>query len=72
MNFVDAVQACFVKYVKFDGCASRAEFWWWFVFTLVVTATLRLLSNNVGHWDERRALASGHSPGFGGNWPKIG
>jgi uncharacterized membrane protein YhaH (DUF805 family) len=47
MNFVDAVQACFVKYAKFDGCASRAEFWWWFVFTLVATATLRALSYNV-------------------------
>lgn len=47
MNFIDAVQSCFVKYADFNGCASRSEFWWWFVFTLVVTATLRLLSYNV-------------------------
>src|SRR5258708_12370494 len=47
MNFVDAIEACFVKYANFKGCASRAEFWWWFVFTLVVTATLRALSYNL-------------------------
>jgi uncharacterized membrane protein YhaH (DUF805 family) len=47
MNFVDAVQACFAKYANFEGCASRPEFWWWFVFTLIVTATLTALSRNV-------------------------
>src|SRR5258708_26059788 len=47
MNFVDAIEACFVKYANFKGCASRPEFWWWFVFTLVVTAMLRALSYNL-------------------------
>jgi uncharacterized membrane protein YhaH (DUF805 family) len=36
------------KYANFNGCASRAEFWLWFVFTLIVTATLRVLSYNLG------------------------
>lgn len=48
VNFVDAVQACFVKYANFNGCASRSEFWWWFVFTLIVTATLRALGYKLG------------------------
>ena len=26
MNFIDAVQSCFVKYADFNGCASRSEF----------------------------------------------
>jgi uncharacterized membrane protein YhaH (DUF805 family) len=47
MTFIDAVKICFVKYANFDGCASRPEFWWWFVFTLVVTAALRCVSYNV-------------------------
>jgi uncharacterized membrane protein YhaH (DUF805 family) len=47
MSFIDAVKICFVKYANFKGCASRAEFWWWFVFTLVVTAALRTISYNV-------------------------
>jgi uncharacterized membrane protein YhaH (DUF805 family) len=47
MNFIDAVKTCFVKYADFQGCASRPEFWWWFVFTLVATAALRTLSYNL-------------------------
>src|SRR6202020_2967834 len=47
MNFIDAIQACFVEYANFKGCASRSELWWWFVFTLVVTGTLRALSYNL-------------------------
>jgi len=47
MNLIDAVQSCFMKYAKFNGCASRSEFWWWFVFTLIVTAILRALSYNL-------------------------
>jgi uncharacterized membrane protein YhaH (DUF805 family) len=47
MNFIDAIQSCFVKYANFKRCAPRSEFWWWFVFTLIVSATLRLLSYNL-------------------------
>jgi uncharacterized membrane protein YhaH (DUF805 family) len=47
MNFIDAIQACFVKYANFKGCAARPEFWWWFVFTLIVTLTLQALSHNL-------------------------
>ncbi len=44
MTFLDAIKICFVKYVDFDGCAGRPEFWWWFLFTLVATAALRTVS----------------------------
>lgn len=47
MSFAAAVEICFRKYFNFNGCASRSEFWWWFVFTLIVTATLRALSYNL-------------------------
>src|SRR5476649_1888493 len=47
MSFAASVEICFRKYANFNGCASRSEFWWWFVFTLVVTATLRALSYNL-------------------------
>lgn len=47
MTCIAAVKACFAKYASFKGCASRAEFWWWFVFTLAVTAVLRGLSYNL-------------------------
>src|SRR5258706_11848387 len=35
MNFIDAIKICFTKYADFNGCASRPEFWWWFLFTVV-------------------------------------
>jgi uncharacterized membrane protein YhaH (DUF805 family) len=47
MSFIDAVKICFAKYADFNGCASRPEFWWWFLFTLLATAALRTVSYNV-------------------------
>jgi uncharacterized membrane protein YhaH (DUF805 family) len=47
MNFIDAIRICFVKYADFSGCASRPEFWWWFLFTLIATAALQSISYNL-------------------------
>ena|SRR5277367_4186238 len=47
MTFVDAIGVCFKKYVVFDGCASRSEFWWWFLFTVVVSLVCRSVSRNL-------------------------
>jgi uncharacterized membrane protein YhaH (DUF805 family) len=44
MTFIDAIGVCFKKYADFNGCASRSEFWWWFLFTLIVTLVFRLVS----------------------------
>lgn len=38
MGFVDAIKVCFNKYATFTGRASRAEYWWWVLFTFVVGA----------------------------------
>jgi uncharacterized membrane protein YhaH (DUF805 family) len=37
MNFQQAVQTCFRKYVDFSGRASRPEYWW-FVLAYVIAA----------------------------------
>ncbi|MDM0105514.1 DUF805 domain-containing protein [Variovorax sp. J22R24] len=37
MNFQQAVQTCFRKYVDFSGRASRPEYWW-FILAYVVLA----------------------------------
>jgi uncharacterized membrane protein YhaH (DUF805 family) len=47
MTFLDAVKICFTKYADFNGCASRPEFWWWILFTLVATAALQSVSYNL-------------------------
>jgi uncharacterized membrane protein YhaH (DUF805 family) len=46
VTFIDAVKICFTKYVDFNGCAGRPEFWWWFVFTFAASALLRLVNLN--------------------------
>lgn len=47
MNFTDAIKTCFNKYVDFEGCASRPEFWWWVLFTVIASAALRTISWNL-------------------------
>ena len=44
MNFIDAVKTCFRKYADFNGCASRPEFWWWVLFTVLASAALQTVS----------------------------
>lgn len=36
MLFLDAIKICFSKYVVFSGRASRSEYWWFTLFTLVI------------------------------------
>jgi len=35
MNFFEAIKSCFTKYVTFAGRASRAEFWYFFLFYII-------------------------------------
>ena len=47
MTFIDAIGTCFAKYANFNGCASRSEFWWWVLFTLVVTLVFERVSHGL-------------------------
>jgi uncharacterized membrane protein YhaH (DUF805 family) len=47
MTFIDAIKTCFTKYANFDGCASRPEFWWWFLFTVIAGLALQAVSYNL-------------------------
>ena len=37
MSFTDAVRTCIGKFATFDGRASRSEFWWFYLFTVLVS-----------------------------------
>ena len=37
MGFGEAIKVCFNKYADFSGRASRAEFWWFYLFTFLVS-----------------------------------
>lgn len=42
MGFQQAVRTCLGKYADFNGRASRAEFWWFFLFTVLVSLVLTI------------------------------
>ena len=35
MTFVDSIKTCFRKYIDFKGRASKAEYWWFFLFFMI-------------------------------------
>ncbi len=47
MNFQTSVKTCFKKYAKFDGRASRSEFWYFYLFTYGLYAILIISAINI-------------------------
>ncbi len=43
MNFGQAISACLGKYATFAGRASRSEFWWFFLFQVLVSIAVAAL-----------------------------
>ena len=43
MTFPQSIRAGFRRYADFSGTASRSEFWWWILFTVLVAAALAAL-----------------------------
>jgi uncharacterized membrane protein YhaH (DUF805 family) len=43
MNFQQAVQTCFRKYVDFSGRASRSEYWWFVLADVVLLVVASLI-----------------------------
>ena len=64
-GFVDSVKRAFSQYAKFDGVASVAEFWWFYLFNFIVAGVLYFLAIVLaigvaaGGGDEGAAGASG-------------
>ncbi|WP_082487886.1 DUF805 domain-containing protein [Leifsonia sp. Root112D2] len=40
MSFGQSIQTVFSKYADFHGMARRSEFWWWVLFTSLVSMAL--------------------------------
>jgi transcriptional regulator with XRE-family HTH domain len=43
---VDAVKTCLTKYADFTGTASRAEYWWFFLFVAIVAVLVTLINES--------------------------
>lgn len=48
MSFGDAIATCLKKYATFSGRASRPEFWWFVLFTVLVEIVAGILDNALG------------------------
>lgn len=47
MDFVSAVKSCLGQYAGFSGRASRSEFWWFFLFQIIVMVVASFLGDVV-------------------------
>ena len=51
MDFVSSVKRnmATAAYAQFDGRASRSEYWWFYLFTVLITAAADMLGGTVGN-----------------------
>lgn len=43
MTFMDSVRTVFSKYAVFSGRATRPEYWWWVLFSIIVSVVTGIL-----------------------------
>ena len=48
MGFIEAIKSCFNKYVDFKGRARRSEYWFFSLFTLLVSLILGFAEGYLG------------------------
>ena len=47
MNFSQAIQSCLAQYATFSGRATRSEYWWFFLFQVLVLVVASMLGDVV-------------------------
>lgn len=58
MNFGTAIKTAFTKYAVFRGVATRPEYWWFVLFTVIVSSVINLF---MGDPNNPNPVASGLS-----------
>lgn len=48
MSYLEAVKSGFSNYVKFNGRASRSEFWWFYLFVVIVSFLVNVIIGLTG------------------------
>ena len=49
MNFQTAIRSGFQNYTNFKGRSSRAEYWWWALFTVILSILLSSVNDSLGN-----------------------
>lgn len=47
MTFGQSIVTCFKKYATFEGRASRSEYWWFFLFNVLVSIGTNIISGTL-------------------------
>ena len=47
MTFTESISTCFRKYATFEGTASRSEYWWFWLFLVLVSVGLNIVSEQL-------------------------
>ncbi len=48
MNFMQAVQSVYRNYVTFNGRAMRSEYWWFILFSIIVSILIAVIEAGLG------------------------
>jgi uncharacterized membrane protein YhaH (DUF805 family) len=48
MNFMQAINSGFHNYIQFGGRASRSEYWYWTLFSLLVSIAANIIDGILG------------------------
>jgi uncharacterized membrane protein YhaH (DUF805 family) len=48
MGFMDAVKSVYRNYVTFSGRAARSEYWWYFLFSILVSIVIMIVEGALG------------------------
>lgn len=51
MGFGEAIKTCFSKYATFAGRASRSEYWWFYLFCVLLVLVGVMLDLTVGSYN---------------------
>ncbi len=51
MSFSESIGACLSKYATFSGRAGRSEFWWFFLFCVLMGWGATLVGHQIGTGD---------------------
>ena len=49
MTFGQSIATCFSKYATFSGRASRSEYWWFYLFIVIVSIIAQIIDYLIGH-----------------------
>lgn len=48
MSFTTAIKTCFRQYATFSGRARRSEFWWFYLFTVIISMAFFAVLVSIG------------------------